>query len=92
GKSVILEIDVQGARKTKAIYPDALMIFVMPPAQKVLAERLNGRGRDDERAREKRLNGAGNEMAAAWQYYEYMVINDDLEKAINEVIGLIEQD
>ncbi len=92
GRSVILEIDVQGARKTKAIYPDALMVFVMPPAQKVLAERLSGRGRDDEAAREKRLNGAGHEIAAAWQYYEHMVINDDLDKAINEVIGLIEQD
>jgi len=92
GNSVILEIDVQGARKTRVIYPDALMVFVMPPTQKTLAQRLAGRGRDDDAAREKRLGGAGHEIAAAWQYYEHMVINDDLEKAIKEVINLIEQD
>jgi guanylate kinase len=91
GKDVILEIDVQGARQTKAKYPDAIMLFILPPTQKELAERLNDRGREDEESAEERLNGAGTEIAAAWQHYEHMVINDDLEQAVNEVIHIIEE-
>jgi len=91
GKNIILEIDVQGARQAKAIYKDAIMIFILPPSQKELANRMNGRGREDAESAEDRLNGAGTEIAAAWQYYEYMVINDDLEQAINEVMEIIQQ-
>ena len=90
GKIVILEIDVQGARQTKMLYPDAVMIFILPPSQKELAERMNGRGREDAKAAARRLNGASGEIAAAWQYYEHMVINEDLEQAVNEVIEIIE--
>jgi len=90
GKNVILEIDVQGARQAKAKYPDAIMIFILPPTQKELAERLNGRGRGDVESTEERLDEAGTEIAAAWQYYNHMVINDDLELAVNEVIRIIE--
>ena len=90
GKNVLLEIDVQGARQAKAKYPDAIMIFVLPPTPKKLAERLNDRGREDLEAAEERLNGAGTEIAAAWQHYEHMVINDDLTQAVNEVIQIIE--
>lgn len=89
GKIVILEIDVQGARQAKAMYPAALMIFIVPPTAKVLAQRLNDRGRDDSETAEVRLNGASGEIAAAWQYYEHMVINDELEQAISEVIQII---
>jgi len=89
GKNVILEIDVQGARQAQAKYPDAIMIFILPPTQKELAERLNGRGRGDVESTEERLDEAGTEIAAAWQYYNHMVINDDLELAVNEVIRII---
>jgi len=89
GKTVILEIDVQGARQVKAIYPNAIMIFILPPSYRELAERINSRGREDAEAAEERLGGAGTEIAAGWQYYKHMVINDDLEQAVNEVINII---
>jgi guanylate kinase len=91
GKIVILAIDVQGGKQVKAMYPQAVMIFILPPSTKVLAERLGHRGRDSAAVAAKRLGGAGTEIAAAWQYYNHMVINDDLEQAIKEVIQIIEQ-
>lgn len=91
-KKVILEIDVQGARQVKAIYPDAVMIFILPPSAKVLAERMNHRGRDAAEVAEERLGGASTEIAAAWQYYEHMVVNEDLQQAVEECIGIIEDD
>ena len=89
GKTVILEIDVQGAKQVKANFPDAVMIFILPPSTKVLADRMNGRGRDDADIAEERLDGAGAEIAAAWQYYKYMVINDDLHQAVTECVQII---
>ena len=90
GKDVILEIDVQGARNVKRVYPDAEMIFILAPTQKDLAKRLNGRARDEEKVVAERLNGASAEIAAAWQFYDHMVINDDLQQAVNEVIQIIQ--
>lgn len=89
GKTVILEIDVQGAKQVKANFPNAVMIFILPPSTKVLADRMNGRGRDDADVAEERLDGAGAEIAAAWQYYKYMVINDDLHQAVAECVQII---
>jgi len=89
GKNVILEIDVQGGKQAKDIYKDAVMIFILPPSQKELKQQMDGRGRDDEEIAEERLNGASEEIAAAWQYYQHMVINDDLEQAIKEVVEII---
>ena len=91
GKKVLLEIDVQGGKQVKLAYPDAVMIFILPPDQKVLAGRLDGRGRDDPETRDRRLAEAGHEIATAWQYYNHMVINDDLELAIQEVIQIIQE-
>jgi guanylate kinase len=90
GKSVILEIDIQGGRQAKAIYPKAVMIFILPPSAKILAQRMGHRGRETAEAAARRLGGASSEIAAAWQYYDNMVINDDLEQAITEVIQIIE--
>jgi len=92
GRTVILEIDVQGGRQVKAKYPDAVMVFVLPPSRKKLAERLHGRGRDDAKAAVKRLDGAGSEIAEARQYYEHKVINDDLRQAVDEVIKIVKSD
>jgi guanylate kinase len=91
GKTIILEIDVQGAKQVKSLHPDAAMVFIFPPTARELAERIKSRGREGMEAAEKRLEGAGAEFAAAWQYYKYMVINDDLEQAVKEVIQIIEQ-
>jgi len=91
GKTVILEIDVQGAKQAKIIYEDATMIFILPPTQKELTERMSLRGREDPETVEERLNGASAEIAAAWQHYKHMVINDDLEQAVSEVVQIIEK-
>ncbi len=90
GKTVILEIDVQGAKQAKIIYPDAVMIFILAPTHKELAERINHRARDSSEAAEERLEEAGTEIAAAWQYYDNMVINDDLQQAVTECVHIIE--
>ena len=91
GRNVILEIDVQGAKQVKRIYKDAVMVFIFPPSQKELAERLKNRGREDVESAEERLEGASGEMAAAWQYYRHMVINEDLQQAVKEVTEIIQQ-
>jgi guanylate kinase len=91
GKVVILEIDVQGARQVKEIYPQATMVFILPPTTRVLAERMGRRGRESGEIAARRLGGAGSEIAAAWQYYDHMVVNDDLEQAIAEVMQIIER-
>lgn len=89
-QTIILEIDVQGARQVKIKYPDAVMIFILPPSHGELAKRINHRGREDAESAEKRLSQADNEIAAAWQYYQCMVINAELEQAVNEVMQIIE--
>lgn len=89
GKTLILEIDVQGAQQIKEKHPEALMIFILPPTQKHLVERMNGRGRDDEVTSKVRLEGADDEIAAAWRYYNNMVINDDLAQAVGEVAQIM---
>jgi len=89
GRVVILEIDVQGAKQAKAIFPDAVMIFILPPSAKTLAERINHRGREGAEAAEERLDEASAEIAAAWQYYKHMVINEDLQQAVSECVEII---
>jgi guanylate kinase len=91
GKIVILEIDVQGGKQVKMAYPDSIMIFILPPTQRELAERMSLRGREDTETAGERLDEAGTEIAAAWQYYEHMVINDDLDQAVKEVVQIIEE-
>jgi len=90
GKVVILEIDVQGGKQVKKLYPDTVMIFILAPTPKELAGRLHGRGRDDEEAAKRRLSQASNEIAVAKQDYQCMVVNDKLNVAVNEIIGIIE--
>ncbi len=89
GKIVILEIDVQGGEKVKLKVSEAVMIFILPPTQKTLAERMKNRGRGNIETAELRLEEADDEIAAAWQHYKHMVINDDLEQAVREVVKII---
>jgi guanylate kinase len=90
GGSVILEIDVQGGRQAQAAYPDAVMIFILPPDAKALADRLGRRGRDTAEVTQKRLGGAGSEIAAAARCYDNKVVNEEFENAVGEVIRIIE--
>lgn len=89
GRDVILEIEIQGALKVREQYPDALLLFVMPPDAKTLEQRLRGRGSEDEEVIRKRLERAVEEAEYAPEY-EYMIINDDLEQSVEKVHRLIE--
>jgi guanylate kinase len=90
GKTIILEIDVQGGLIVKSLYPETIMIFILPPKQRDLESRMNGRGRgEDENTARLRLDKATQETAQAWQHYDHMVINADLETAVKEVIDII---
>lgn len=91
GRTVILEIDVQGARQVKKIYRDALTIFILPPRKEDLLTRIDTRARgEDEQNKQRRLETAASEIAAAWQHYDHLVVNDRLEVAVQEIVELIE--
>ncbi|MDD6616005.1 MAG: guanylate kinase [Lachnospiraceae bacterium] len=89
GRDVILEIEIQGALKVREQYPDALLLFVMPPDAGTLEKRLRDRGSEDEEVIRRRLARAVEESEYAPEY-EYMIINDDLEQSMENVHRLIE--
>ena len=91
GKIVILEIDIQGGSQVKKVYPDAITIFILPPSDKVLSERIENRGRDSSETITKRLDAANAEITSAKQYYEHMVINEDLQEAIDRCVQIIQE-
>jgi len=93
GDDVLLEIDVQGALQVRFQYPDALMIFIMPPDQESLLKRLRERDRDTEDALQKRFRGAKREiwMAKGSRAFDDMVINDSVDRAVEEISRLIRQ-
>ena len=87
---MILEIDVQGAMQVKKICRDAMSIFILPPRKEDLLTRIDHRGRgEDEQSKRRRLDTAAAEIAAAWQRYDHMVVNDQLDVAVQEVIELV---
>lgn len=88
GKNVLLEIDVQGGLQVKKQFPQAALVFIMPPENKELQNRITGRGRDDEKDIKKRLAGADAEIAIG-KNYDYKVVNDKLELAIEETVQII---
>jgi guanylate kinase len=91
GLDVLLEIDVQGALQVRHAFPGALLIFVLPPDQPTLLQRLTDRGRDSEEDIQKRFRAARREIAMAKgsRAYDYMVINDDLERAVQEIMKIV---
>ena len=91
GKDVLLEIDVQGALQVRYQYPDALMLFILPPNERTLLQRLNDRGRDDPDDLNKRFRAAKREihMAKGSRAFDYMVFNDDLDRAVAEIQNII---
>ncbi|NLH15312.1 MAG: guanylate kinase [Phycisphaerae bacterium] len=92
GKTVILEIDIQGGRAVRTMFPEALLLFILPPDEKVLAERIEGRKRgEDPETLRRRLDAAEREIEEARGFYTKMIVNDDLEKAVQEVVEAISQ-
>ena len=90
GKTVLLEIDVQGGLQVKKNMPETLMIFVEPPSEEELERRIRKRGRDTDDVIAKRLSKAQLETDIAKDNYEYFVVNDTLERAVNEVLSIIQ--
>lgn len=88
GKDVILEIEIQGMRKVKAMFPEMLPLFVTPPSAAELERRLRGRGTETEEVIKKRLSRAGEE-AQGVEDYEYIVINDDLKTCVEEIHSIV---
>ena len=88
GCDVILEIEEQGGAQVKTKRPDCVSIFILPPSLEVLEKRLRRRGTDAEEAIQKRLAAAKSEIAQA-MHYDYVVVNDDLESAVEQVAEIL---
>ncbi len=89
GKDVILEIEIQGALQIRDQYPDAVLLFVMPPSAEILRNRLVGRGTESLEVIDERLKRAREESVGI-EKYDYIVINDDLDECVGRVHEIIE--
>jgi guanylate kinase len=88
GHSVVLEIEVNGARQVRAAMPESVQIFIAPPEPATLRERLVGRGKDSREAIDARLAVAAQELAAQDEF-DYRVVNDELDRAADELEGVV---
>lgn len=88
GRSVLLEIDLQGARQVRAAMPDAVLVFLLPPSWEELVRRLIGRGTESPEEQARRLETARVELAAQDEFDE-LVVNDDVSRAAQEVVDLL---
>jgi guanylate kinase len=84
GRDVLLDIDVQGGRQIKKIFPDSVLIFIAPPSISVLESRLRGRHQDDESTIEKRLKAARDEISQAGDY-DYLILNEKISRAADHL-------
>ncbi|WP_417398459.1 guanylate kinase [Glaciecola siphonariae] len=88
GIDVFLDIDWQGARQIKAVNPDVVSIFILPPSIESLRERLIGRGKDSSDVIDKRMQEAVSEMSH-YKEFDYLVVNDDFEQALSDFVSIV---
>lgn len=88
GYDCLLEIEVEGALNIKKIYPDCVSIFILPPSFEELRRRIEGRGTEQQDVIDKRMEKAIKEMGYV-DKYDYVVVNDKIEEAVNSVISII---
>ncbi len=88
GRSVVLEIEVQGARQVREAMPEAVQVFIAPPSPGALRERLKGRGTDLQEEIERRLEVATKELEARKEF-GHVIVNDDLDRATKELESLV---
>lgn len=88
GQDVVLDIDWQGAQQVRAAYPDAVLIYVLPPSVEILRERLAGRGQDSETVIARRMEAAAAEMSH-WPEYDYVIVNDHFDTAVEDLVALL---
>ena len=89
GLDLVLEIDVQGAAQVKKRLPEALAIFILPPSREELERRLRSRGQDSDEEIARRLAKARDEIAASEDFYDFCVVNDDVERAGREAQAIV---
>jgi guanylate kinase len=91
GRSVVLEIEVQGARQVRAAMPESVQVFIAPPDPAALRQRLEGRGTDSGEAIDERLRTAEIELAAQ-QEFEHVVVNDEIGCAASKLEGIVREE
>ena len=91
GVPLVLEIEVQGARQVRRTLPEAVQVFIAPPSEGALRERLVGRGTDDPEVVERRLAVARGELEAQSEF-GHVVVNDDLQSALGELVGIVDRE
>lgn len=89
GLDLVLEIDVQGAAQVKEKLPESVAIFILPPSRKELERRLRSRGQDSDEEIARRLAKARDEIAAFGKYYDFCVVNEDVERAGREAQAIV---
>lgn len=88
GKDVVLKIEIEGAANVKKIFPEAVMVFILPPSMNELDRRLHKRGTEDEETIKKRLLTAKKELEAA-QAYDFAIVNGDLDEAVDSFMSVV---
>ncbi len=89
GQHAVLDIEIEGARQIRRNFPDALLLFVLPPSVKELVTRLVGRNTESREIVRERLMRAADELAAIFEY-DYVVINDELTLAVAQVAAIVD--
>lgn len=88
GEDILIEVDVNGAKEICQKLPEAVTVFIMPPSYQELKRRLSGRGTETQDLIDKRMKEALNEIARATEF-DYIVVNDDLKTAVDDIIEVI---
>src|SRR5580692_1200014 len=89
GEQLLLEIDWQGARQVRSRIPEAVSIFILPPSREALEQRLKGRSTDSDEVIQRRLRDAAEDLSH-WREFDYVVINDRFEQAIEDLQAIVE--
>ena len=89
GNNVVLEIDWQGAQQVRRALPECVTIFILPPSKASLEERLRNRRTDSDEVIARRLRDAVGDMSH-WNEFDYVVVNDDFERAVNDLASIVE--
>jgi guanylate kinase len=89
GRHAVLDIEVEGARQIRRNFPNSLQVFVLPPSADVLVERLKRRNTENPELLRKRLTHASEELAAVAEY-DYAVVNEDLDTAVEQVSAILD--
>ena len=91
GQNVVLKIEIEGAENVKRLIPEAVLVFILPPSMQELKRRLHKRSTEDEETIERRLKQAEKEISFA-ENYDYIIVNEDLDKAVQDLISFVYAD